>query len=385
MIVFVKMIAFIFALIIISGAKAKNDEEKLHHNYPTMSLIRKITASSFLVDKRLPYFSYHPTNLYDENINTAWFEGVNGNGINEYIEIEFFSPMDISSISIKNGYGKSSSLFTKNGRVKTLRLRADNINSIVELKDSYKLQNFPLNLKKTSKIQLTILNVYPGEKYQDIGISEIVINAHPSKTINKKISDAEIEALYKVYESSASYDKNISEKISRLNTEQLYSLLNRQFQSSRSNDDRLWEFIRQIKKTPTLIPIFLKVALQSKKSVFMSTNTYSKLYNLDVAEAFWGESEAGIPFLKHKIVSPYPHYYYLIEKGDTRVLKNYLDTIRNEGASHEYCCDMAPNEVLSLNREQYTRETLKAFIKNNSLDKEIESEIREALNTLGNK
>ena len=58
---------------------------------PQVCLVSKVSASSYLFESKYPKLSYHPVNLLDNNINTAWFEGRKGDGIGEFVEFEFFT------------------------------------------------------------------------------------------------------------------------------------------------------------------------------------------------------------------------------------------------------------------------------------------------------
>lgn len=190
--------------------------------------------------------------IIDKNISTAWVEGVEGDGVGEYILIA--TPEHTRTINIFTGYGKSLSLFHKNNRPKKIKLsyflgienafpgqyysyykaRKFENDITITLKDTFTVQNFvfPFNSKKKLIafkekclgdfnpseyrkgmpappkppgvkwiLKIEILDVYKGSKWQDTCISEIffndryVCNSHNYK--NRKI--------YKIYESK---DKN---------------------------------------------------------------------------------------------------------------------------------------------------------------------------------
>jgi len=64
---------------------------------------------------------YSAYQLFDKNLTTAWVEGVNGNGIGEYVLIGRGNDLP-DKIHINNGYQKTESLYYKNNRPKTLKL-----------------------------------------------------------------------------------------------------------------------------------------------------------------------------------------------------------------------------------------------------------------------
>ncbi|MCX8009337.1 MAG: hypothetical protein N3A54_06625, partial [Patescibacteria group bacterium] len=89
------------------------------------SKFKKVQASSFLIEKGMPKDYYSPQKAFDGNINTAWVEGVEGDGIGEYIL--FYVPIKNSrydskpakiNLSIINGYAKNEHLYKINNRVK---------------------------------------------------------------------------------------------------------------------------------------------------------------------------------------------------------------------------------------------------------------------------
>ena len=88
----------------------------------------------------------------------------------------------IDQIAIINGYAKTPELWKNNGRVKKLKLTIDdNIEYILELEDTRDLQLFDINYKNeivTKKINLKfeILEVYPGEKYEDTCLTSLYLS-----------------------------------------------------------------------------------------------------------------------------------------------------------------------------------------------------------------
>ena len=149
----------------------------------------RVSASS-----TLPTFKgirYTPSNLEDFNHRTAWVEGVPGYGIGQTITYSLH-PMTprITDVFIVNGYVKSEKSWRDNARVKTLRMYVNNNPfAILHLKDVKNEQGFefrPIAHKERLRrpnadlenypwwsITFEILEVYPGEKFQDTAISEI--------------------------------------------------------------------------------------------------------------------------------------------------------------------------------------------------------------------
>lgn len=147
----------------------------------------KVIASSFL--KPQGSTNYNPENAHDLNYKTAWVEGVSGYGIGEYLLYSFdaTSPR-ITEIIVVNGYVKSEAAWKNNSRVKKLKLYIDDRPfAILNLKDLRGAQHFQfepignserenwkdLKSKPNWTMKFEIAEVYKGDKYDDVVISEI--------------------------------------------------------------------------------------------------------------------------------------------------------------------------------------------------------------------
>jgi hypothetical protein len=140
----------------------------------------KIAASSNL--KQNNNYTYHANNAHDFDAFTAWIEGKDDYGIGEYIEY-FFKPLSppVTAVKILNGYIKNDSSWRLNSRVKTFKLYINNSPyALLNLKDIKEMQTFDLKGIFQSKIKnqdlvlkFVITDVYPGEKYKDVSITEI--------------------------------------------------------------------------------------------------------------------------------------------------------------------------------------------------------------------
>jgi hypothetical protein len=119
--------------------------------------------------------SYGARNLTDGNSNTAWVEGSGGQGIGDFVVLEFDAPRTVSAIDIRNGYAKNSDIFGKNSRVQDVEIRLSNGESInATLSDSSAEQTVRLSRPIEAKwVQIVIRSVYPGWKYTDTAINEV--------------------------------------------------------------------------------------------------------------------------------------------------------------------------------------------------------------------
>lgn len=150
-----------------------------------------ISTSSYLKSNSST-INYLPENIHDLSFKTAWVEGVKGHGVGEYVVYHFRQTAPrITRIIIANGYVKSYKTWLENSRVKKLKLYIDNKPfAILNLEDSRHEQFFecePIGknpptanadweeLNKLPKwtLKFEILEVYPGERYDETAISEI--------------------------------------------------------------------------------------------------------------------------------------------------------------------------------------------------------------------
>ena len=174
----------------------------------------KASRSSALVEKNKPETEYEITKIEDHDLATAWVEGAAGAGIGEYVSVQIFCKDKIIAntdfklqLRINNGFCKSEKLFKDNNRVKEARItiyavpikttdpgaRVLDPGTIIihefeiDIADKREAQLFESKIKLLRDfshaedtrlfLQLTILDVYRGEKYDDTCISELSITA----------------------------------------------------------------------------------------------------------------------------------------------------------------------------------------------------------------
>ena len=145
-----------------------------------------INTSSFLTEKDLKYDGN--TFYYKDHNLIPWVEGVKGDGIGEWIELDFSATHDsycpnciVDSFLFSNGYVNYDKpyLYKANNRVKTLRVVCEerDIDMTVELEDTsrFKLITLPKNLgDKPCKVRFIIESVYKGNKWDDTVINRII-------------------------------------------------------------------------------------------------------------------------------------------------------------------------------------------------------------------
>jgi hypothetical protein len=140
---------------------------------PSGSNLSQICASSVL--KAQAGNDYGLNNLFDSQLQTAWVEGVQGQGIGEYIAFEFDAPETLTQIELVNGYAKSDKIFQANGRVKELRMTFSNGDvASIRLEDTSQTQMIDMTgTKPATWVLLEITDVYEGSRWSDTAISEI--------------------------------------------------------------------------------------------------------------------------------------------------------------------------------------------------------------------
>ena len=153
-----------------------------------------ITASSTLPSKS---GEYKPGHAADGKAATAWCKGVEGKGTEEWLRFEFKKPVQVTVLSFVPFYAKNAATLANNNRIKKMKIEMDGgVSGIVEFTDAKwckdcqlqypaPLVNFYRKNKtsfiKTTSVTFTILDVYPGSKYNDTCISDIEIQAWTGK------------------------------------------------------------------------------------------------------------------------------------------------------------------------------------------------------------
>jgi hypothetical protein len=127
--------------------------------------------------------SYGPDNLFAGSESAAWVEGRPGQGIGEWITIEFESMRTVRSIVVRNGYQKSNDIFQKNNRVRQLRAvfsQGETQTLILQDRFGSELLSFPKPIQ-AYWVKFIIDDVWAGNKYTDTAISKLLVNSERVK------------------------------------------------------------------------------------------------------------------------------------------------------------------------------------------------------------
>jgi len=184
-----KNITFMFLFTVCSGFLSAEWENI------TFSNARGISYASSELEKPCNLMEigrYSPINLMDKDISTSWVEGETGSGTGSFVFLGTGTEIK-KYIVIYNGYEQSMSLFTKNNRVKELKISLytgfttdldenqfgfaadvkvypETKNILLKDKMGPQVFTFPFNLDKIKEFRDTLTQKYLDDKKDDIRI-----------------------------------------------------------------------------------------------------------------------------------------------------------------------------------------------------------------------
>lgn len=138
---------------------------------PEVSIIG--TDQSSCVKSKAEYMA---ASVIDNNDATSWQEGVDGPGINECIRLDFDGTYEIQYLALKLGNWKSAEGYQNNNRPKVIEFQMGSERVSYEFEDKQEevLLRFVIPVQSVN-IQLNLLDVYTGVKYDDTCISEVKV------------------------------------------------------------------------------------------------------------------------------------------------------------------------------------------------------------------
>lgn len=124
---------------------------------------------------------YDVDHLFSNLSSEAWVEGQRGQGIGEWITIDFRELRSVKAVIIRNGYQKNADIFSRNGRVQKLRLVfSQGETQTLTLKDDMDLQKIAIDPAVSAWwVQFIIDDVYPGSRYADTAITKLFLTSEP--------------------------------------------------------------------------------------------------------------------------------------------------------------------------------------------------------------
>ena len=123
-----------------------------------------------------------------DNIRTwdnVWSEGAPGPGIGEWLELVPEVPQPLESIRITPGHCESKGLFKANARPRRVEVLINGSYRFeTVLDDDFNvLQRIPITgyHEPVKKLRLTVMDVFPGSKYEDLCISRLALESRLKK------------------------------------------------------------------------------------------------------------------------------------------------------------------------------------------------------------
>ena len=144
---------------------------------PSTLAVRQVSASTTFKsdDPEAGPQSFEPKRAVDENRTTAW---AGKGGVGQWLNIQFTSPVSISSVSIIGGPGIDAPRRRLHNRIKTLRMTfSDGTIQMLEFEDKNKPQHFDLPQAVTAEsVKFEIRAIYRATKFDATPIWEIAFN-----------------------------------------------------------------------------------------------------------------------------------------------------------------------------------------------------------------
>ncbi|HSY40659.1 MAG TPA: hypothetical protein VLA79_14060 [Polyangia bacterium] len=186
--------------------KAPEEPGQPEHNWKPLRSA-EATATSFLQNDWNRYEeNYHPSYAIDGNPATAWVEGVKGFGEKETITIPLSVVPHARALRLRiwNGYQKSMHLWTKNAMPENVGITVlgpderDVARVERTLTRSWGPQEIVIDLppkRALATVEIRIESVYPGQKFDDTCISDILVDVDSDVPYNAAAEKAKYDAL----------------------------------------------------------------------------------------------------------------------------------------------------------------------------------------------
>jgi hypothetical protein len=152
-------------------------------------LTETVRGRSVTYDDEMLYYRWYYYFDYLAYVNSSkpMVEGAEGNGTGMVIDIEYHIPCD--NLVVLNGFVdlERQHLYRQNARMKKVLVSGDGFEEEYEFEDYvYFAQiDFP---KAVTRVRLTVLEVYDGEKYDDLSISGFYVSPDIARTRNTEIA-----------------------------------------------------------------------------------------------------------------------------------------------------------------------------------------------------
>ena len=141
----------------------------------------RTSASSFLTQRRNRYAAKL---AFDGNRATAWNEGAAGSGQGEWIEARFAPGTRFRRVEIGTGWdrvGPNGDLFPANAHARRISIQVDG-REVTAVNAAADQRYVTASLDATgATMRFVVLDVWPGERFEDLCINEIVVEGTPGR------------------------------------------------------------------------------------------------------------------------------------------------------------------------------------------------------------
>ena len=129
-----------------------------------------------------PLYTYYASYIDDNDLSTAWNEGVEGSGVGEYLELDFPAGTVLAGGVIYSGFYDTEELFYQNNAPTRLEVSSGGAAAVVEIGEYARtwqagFPGYAFSLEKEivsdGCVRVTVLDVRKGNKYDDTCISEL--------------------------------------------------------------------------------------------------------------------------------------------------------------------------------------------------------------------
>lgn len=149
----------------ISADSSKNPVNAQPRIVASASSVRKPDGGNF----------YFPNFAFDNNLATAWCEGVNGAGVGEWLQFSFDREVTLKQIKIAPGYFKNDEAWRKNNRLARISVQfSDNSTREFSFENDKSVQTLDVGQIRTNWVKITIEDYFAGASdSNDTLISEV--------------------------------------------------------------------------------------------------------------------------------------------------------------------------------------------------------------------
>jgi hypothetical protein len=118
---------------------------------------------------------YEPDNMLDGQLRTAWVEGVPGLGSGTRLTFRLPTRVRVTRVRIVNGYAKTTKTHLENAAARTILIRTAGMSK--PLRHTLARDSRPQTIRgafgMTRRVTIQIVSAYPGDRFEDLALSEV--------------------------------------------------------------------------------------------------------------------------------------------------------------------------------------------------------------------